>query len=81
MPIAEAKRRWGGRIALLGGVDVDFLCRRTPREIKEYTKRILDACAPGGGYALGSGNTITNYMPIENYEAMLEAGREFNGLA
>jgi hypothetical protein len=26
---------------------------------------------PGGGYALGSGNSITNYMKIENYKAML----------
>jgi len=26
----------------------------------------------GGGYALGSGNSITNYIPIENYLIMLD---------
>ena len=36
------------------------------------------ACAPGGGYALGSGNTIANYVPVDNYLAMMAAGREFN---
>ena len=80
MPVTEAKRRWGDRVAILGGVDVDFLCRHSPREVKERTKRILEVCSRGGGYALGSGNTIANYIPVENYLAMLEAGREFNGL-
>lgn len=81
MPVTEAKALWGHRVAIIGGVDVDYLCRHTPKEIKEYTKRVLDQCAKGGGYALGSGNTIANYVPVENYEAMLEAGREFNGQA
>lgn len=79
MPVAEAKKRWGDRIAILGGVDVNFLAQRTPAEVKDYTLRVLEQCAPGGGYALGSGNTITNYVPVKNYLAMLEAGREYNG--
>ncbi len=78
MPVTEAKKRWGSRVALFGGVDVDFLCRHTPSEIKEHTKRILEACAPTGGYAAGSGNTVANYIPVPNYLAMLEAVREFN---
>jgi len=76
-PVDEAKRRWGEDIAILGGVDVDFICQRTPQEVKEYTFRILEECAPGGGYALGTGNSVPNYMPVDNYLAMLEAGREF----
>ena len=77
MPVEEVKKRWGDRVAILGGVDVDFLCRRTPEEVRARTRRVLDACMPGGGYALGSGNTVTNYMPIENYLAMLEEGRRY----
>jgi uroporphyrinogen decarboxylase len=78
MPVTIAKQKWGGRVALLGGIDVDLLCRRTPPEIKEHTKRTMDCCAQGGGYAIGSGNTIANYIPVYNYLAMLEAVREFN---
>ncbi len=77
MPIEEVKKRWGDRVALLGGVDVDTLCRRSPDEVRARTREILEACMPGGGYALGSGNTVTNYMPIENYLAMLEEGRRY----
>lgn len=79
MPVSEVKRRWGDRVAILGGVDVDFLCRSAPAEIMERTKRVMDACSRGGGYAIGSGNTIANYVPVENYLAMLKAAADFNG--
>jgi len=32
---------------------------------------------PGGGYALGSGNSITNYIPVENYLIMLDEGAKW----
>ena len=79
MPVTEAKRIWGDRIALFGGLDVDFLARSNPDQIKEYTKRTMDICAKGGGYAIGSGNTITSYIPVKNYLAMMRAIEEWNG--
>ena len=79
MPITEAKQIWGNRVALLGGIDVDFLCRSSIDEIKDYTKRTMEICAKGGGYAVGSGNTIASYVPIDNYMAMIQAANEFNG--
>jgi uroporphyrinogen decarboxylase len=73
-PVTEAKRRWGHRVALLGGIDMDYLCRHSEQEVRAYTRRVIDACAPGGGYALGTGNTVANYIPLQNYVAMLEEG-------
>jgi len=74
LPVAEFKRRYGNRVAVLGGVDVDFLCRHTEDEVRRYTRDIREACAPGGGYALGTGNSVTNYVPVANYRAMVQAG-------
>ena len=34
----------------------------------------VKASAPGGGYCLGSGNSIANYVPLENYLIMLDDG-------
>jgi uroporphyrinogen decarboxylase len=79
LPVTEAKRKWGHRVAILGGVDVDYLCRHTPAEVREYTLRILDVCAEGGGYAAGTGNTVANYVPVDSYLAMLAAVKSFNG--
>ena len=76
-PVAEAKRLYGDRIAVLGGVDVDFLCRASEEEVRAYTRRVIDACAPGGGWALGTGNSVANYIPVQNYLAMLDAGRAY----
>jgi uroporphyrinogen decarboxylase len=76
-PVTEAKRRWGDRIAIIGGIDVDFLVRATPEQVKQRVRETLDICLPAGGYCLGSGNTIANYIPLDNYLAMLEAGREY----
>ncbi len=78
-PVAEAKRLWGDRIAICGGVDVDKLARLSEEEVRKYTRRILEKCAPGGGYLLGSGNSVANYIPVDNYLAMLDEGVRYSG--
>ena len=73
-PVTVAKQRWGDRIALLGGADVDFLCRASEAQIREYVRRVLRECGPGGGYALGTGNSVANYIPAKNFLVMMEEG-------
>jgi len=74
MPVAEVKRRWGGRIAVLGGVDLGVLARASVEEVRAYTRKVMQDCMEGGGWALGSGNSVANYLQPENYLAMLEEG-------
>ena len=76
-PVSEAKHVYGKRIALLGGIDVDVLCRCTEDEVRRYTRRVIEQCAPGGGWALGTGNSVANYIPVRNYLAMLDEGRTY----
>jgi len=75
--VTDAKATYGQRIALLGGIDMDFLCRATPEQVRERVRRTLEICLPGGGYCLGSGNSVANYVPIENYLAMVDEGRRY----
>ncbi len=75
--VCELKGTWGQRIALLGGIDVDFMCRATPDQIRERVRKTLEVCMPGGGYCLGSGNSVANYIPVENYLAMMDEGRSW----
>jgi uroporphyrinogen decarboxylase len=76
MPVIEAKKKYGNRIALLGGVDVNFLCVSNEEQIRKHVDDIIDVCAPGGGFALGSGNSFANYIPIKNYLTMLDECRK-----
>jgi len=64
MLVTKAKRLYRDEIAILGGVDVDKLSRYPIEEFTCYVKRVLRKCCPGGGYVLGSGNSITNYVNI-----------------
>ena len=71
-PIEEAYEKWGDRIAILGGIDLDFLCRATPEEVYQRAANLLEI-TKSKGYALGSGNSIPYYIPEENYLAMISA--------
>lgn len=79
MPVEEVSLRWGDRIGVVGGVDMDLLGRGTEEQVRKRVREILDACAARGtGYGLGSGNSIPDYMPVESYLAMLDEGRRWN---
>jgi uroporphyrinogen decarboxylase len=75
LPVEEAYVAYAGRIAVLGGIDVDFLCRKSPEEILGRARNLLKMTG-SKGYALGSGNSIPAYVPDENYLAMISAAFE-----
>jgi uroporphyrinogen decarboxylase len=77
--IEDAKRSHGEKIAVLGGIDVDFLCRKSEGEIRRRVRETIDACQPGGGFCLGTGNTVANYIPLDNFLVMLDEGRRYGG--
>lgn len=79
MPVAEFKRRYGQRITPLGGLDVDFICRMSKEEIRAYTISHIEDCFSDGFWALGTGNSLTDYMPVENYLTVLKTGIEVCG--
>ena len=79
LPVGDFKRTYGDRIGVLGGVDIDKLCRKPEQEIRILVRSILDQCMPGGRYALGTGNSVANYIPLENYLAILDEGVQWKG--
>jgi uroporphyrinogen decarboxylase len=74
MPVAEFQRRYGSRIGVLGGVDVHLLASGSEDEVRRYTRKVIEDCMPAGGWALGSGNSLANYIPLQNFMAMLDEG-------
>ncbi len=77
--VRQVKHTYGTRIGLLGGIDVDFLCQATEEQVRQRVRETLDACMPGGGYCLGTGNSVANYIPLDNYLAMVDEGRKWVG--
>lgn len=72
MPVEEAFARWGSRIAILGGIDLDYLCHTAPAEVNRRTAKLITAS--GGRWAVGTGNSVPNWIPREAFLALIEAG-------
>ncbi len=70
MDIAAVKRQWGDRLALVGNVSNELLRSGQPSEVEARVKELLSQVAPGGGYGLGSGNSVPAWSKFENYQAM-----------
>lgn len=75
-PVEEAYEEYGSRIAILGGIDVDFVVRSAPDAVYRRSREMLERTAGRGSYALGTGNSVPEYVPAENYAAMVWAALE-----
>ncbi len=79
MDIAAVKKRWGDRICLIGNVSNELLRSGSAAEIEARVKELLRDVAPGGGFALGSGNSVPRWAKFENYMAMRETALRYGG--
>ncbi len=71
---------YGDRIGNFGGLDTDALCDINPCDIVEYTKDVYSVCEKKGhGIAIGSGNSIPNYVSLERYQKANETLRRLRG--
>jgi len=72
IPASDFQERYGDQIAVLGGIDMHKLASYSPEQLRGYVRSVIDECAPQGRFALGSGNSIPGYVPLENYLTMLD---------
>lgn len=72
LDIKEIKKIYGDRIALFGNVDVELLAKGSEDEVQDRVFYLLKHIAPGGGYCLGSGNSVPSWANYDNYKIMVE---------
>jgi uroporphyrinogen decarboxylase len=72
LPVEQFQARYGERIAVLGGLDLNTLAGGSPEEVREKTRLLVETCGARGRYAIGSGNSVPSYVPVENYLAMVD---------
>jgi corrinoid protein of di/trimethylamine methyltransferase len=78
MDIEEVKRKWGDRLCLIGNINLDStLTLGTPQDVRAEVYERIRAIGPGGGYMVASSNSVTDYVPLENMKAMIDATLEF----
>ena len=74
IPVEQAYDMLIGNMAVLGGMDVDFLIRSEVGDIRTRVTDMLNKTG-GKGYAVGSGNSVPEYIPLEKYYAMIDAAK------
>jgi len=74
--MAEAKRILGNVCCIAGNVPTSLMMTGTTGQVKENCRRLIETCAPGGGYILAGGAHIDTGK-IENLRAMMDAAREY----
>ncbi len=78
MDPARLKEEFGGRLAFWGAIDTrDVLPFKSPQEVREEVRRMIDLLGKGGGYVLASVQTIQAEVPPENIVAMFEEAQSY----
>ena len=78
IPVEDFHARYASRIGVLGGVDINILAQAGPDGVRARVRTLMDRCGRQGRYAVGSGNSIPNYIPVENYLAMVDETAGFS---
>ena len=76
MEITDVKAKVGDRLSLIGNIDMDMLSRGTPEAVRQQVIKNVEQVGYNGGYCVGSGNSVPEYVKFENYLAMINTVKE-----
>jgi uroporphyrinogen decarboxylase len=76
MDLMEIKAESGGKIALMGGIDVRAMADPDPQVIEEEIRTKLDVAKRGGGYIYHSDHSVPNNVSFSRYEHVLDMVRK-----
>jgi uroporphyrinogen-III decarboxylase len=74
--MALAKRVVGGVCSISGNIPASVMCTSKPAEVKEYCRKLIETCAPNGGYLLTGGAAATETNPA-NLKVLMEAALQY----
>jgi uroporphyrinogen decarboxylase len=76
--LAEVKKLYGNRIALMGNLQTTtVMLRGTPEDVEKAAKKAIDDAAEGGGFLLSTGDQRGRDSPPENLFKLVEVARTY----
>ena len=75
--MGKAKKALGDRCCNSGNVPASLLATGSPREVKDYSRKIIELCSEGGGFILAAGTNSVEGANIDNLRAMVDAAAEY----
>jgi uroporphyrinogen decarboxylase len=74
MDLLRVKQRFGGRIALIGGMDARVLETNDPAAVRAELEAKLPGAMAGGGYVLQVDHSVSNRVDYATYKLFAEIG-------
>jgi hypothetical protein len=75
--MAQAKKILGKTCCISGNVPTSLMVTGEPKQVKEYCRKVIEICAPGGGFILAGGAQVDKGGNPDNLRVMMEAAKEF----
>ena len=76
MEMDKAKATVGKNNCIYGNLPISIMVTGTPQQVTDGCRRLIETCAPGGGYIL-SASASMDQGSMENLHAMMDAAKEF----
>jgi uroporphyrinogen decarboxylase len=74
--MARVKREFGGRLAIIGALDIKEPLQRSDEATKAEVEKRIRALAPGGGLILAPANHVQTDIPPERLVLAFRHARE-----
>lgn len=74
--MAKAREVLGGKVCIAGGFSVSYILTGTPEQVKDETKKLIDAAAGDKGYILSIGCALDE-AKHDTMKAFVDAGKEY----
>ena len=79
--LAEVKRRIGDAVCLKGYGDLLYVIKMgTPEDVDCMVREAMEVAAPGGGFIMGTSDSIREDTPRENIRAYFDAVRKYGSI-
>jgi uroporphyrinogen-III decarboxylase len=74
--MAKAKKILGKDCCIQGNIPSSLVVTGNSKDVKEYCKKLIETCAPGGGYVLAAGCQAEN-PKLDNLRAIVATANEY----
>jgi len=76
--VRDLKKKWAGKIILLGNISVEVLSS-TKKEIEKEVVSKVSIAKEGGGYVFKSDHSVPPTVSLENYSYAVKLAKEYGG--
>ena len=74
----DYKKRYGHRVTFWGNIDITWpLATGTPADVEKDVAEHAEVMKPGGRWIAASAHSVVNYIPHENFVAMINAFHKY----